>query len=249
MTGPVVPSAPPVVPAPAPADGSTAAAVAPPAVTPPPAAAPVSADAAAVAKAAADAAAATAGAGKIEDLPEFAQKLINELRREAGDHRVKAQTAAEEAEKALTDRLATALGLKPENDPAKLLEQANATAAAKDAQLVGLQREVAARDAATTAGANPTLLLDSATFRTKLNDLNPTSTTFATELAALIATTIEAAPHLKAPGRAPGASGIEISGGSGEPVQITDPAVIKAMTPEQRVEALEKGHLRAYMAS
>lgn len=185
---------------------------------------------------------------EVKDLPEWAQNLIKDTRKEAGDYRTAAKTAADAATKELTDKLAEALGIKDPTDPAKLLEQAKASNEATTAELLGLKRQISARDAASKGGANAALLLDSASFRTALDALEPADKTFEANLERLVKTTLETQPHLKA-ARAAGASGVEMTGGSGEPTQITDPAVIKAMSAEERVDALNKGHLRAYMDS
>jgi hypothetical protein len=155
-------------------------------------------------------------AEKVEDLPEWAQKAIREARKEAGDHRVAARTAAEEAQKALTDKLAVALGLKPDaaTDPAAL------TASLTQAQQSALQaaRELAVFKAASTAGADPSKLLDRASFLTSIAGIDPSD-------GAAIKTAIDAAvaadQTLKA-ARAAGASTVDTPGGPGEQGQITE---------------------------
>jgi hypothetical protein len=172
--------------------------------------------------------------GKVESLDAGVQKIIADLRKEAGDHRVAAKTAGEAATKDLTERLAVALGLKPDaaTDPATLT--ASLTAAQQSAK--GAARELAIFKAASASGADPSKLLDSNTFTTSVAGLDPTDSTAIT---AAIEAAVAANPLLKTT-RAVGASGIEL-GGSGDS-QITE-AQLAQMTPEQVVLARKEGRL------
>lgn len=167
-------------------------------------------------------------ATKVEELPDWAQKMIADTRKGEAAQRVKlretetSMTAAQEAAaKAETDRQATldaiakALGLKPEDtppDPAQLAEQlAAAQAAADKAKTEG--QETAAQEAAARRqvevqlavyrnagkhGGDSDALLDSATFLNAVADLDPKASDFAALLGTAITTAIEANPRLKA---------------------------------------------------
>lgn len=153
-------------------------------------------------------------AGKVEDLPDWAQKIIADTRKEAGDARVAGKAAAEEAQKALTQSIGKALGLVKDDeqtDPAKLTEQLTATQS--ENKLLKIER--AAEKAARKAGADVEALLDSRTFATKLGGLDHAADDFASKLDALVKETVDANPKLKAT-QAAAASGAEFSGGSGE---------------------------------
>lgn len=211
-----------------------APAAAAPVPTPPPAAAPA-APAAPAGPAAPDAA-----AEKVEDLPEWAQKVIRDARKEAGDHRTAAKTAAEQAQKDFSEKIAVALGLKPDaaTDPAAL----TASLQKEQAERLKAARELAVFKASATAGADPSKLLDRASFLTSIAGIDPSD-------GAAIKTAIEAAiaadQTLKA-ARAAGASTVETPGGTGEQGQITE-AQLAQMTPEQIAEAFDKGLLKSLL--
>lgn len=165
---------------------------------------------------------------KVEDLPEWAQKLIKDTRKEAGDHRTAANT-----EKQRVAAILAAAGIKPDDeDPVKVAERSTAEAASA-------KRELAVFKGAAAVGADPSKLLDRASFLTSIAGIDPTD-------GAAIKTAIEAAvtadATLKA-ARAAGASTVETPGGTGEQGQITD-AQLAQMTPEQIAEAYEKGLLK-----
>jgi len=174
-------------------------------------------------------------AQSVAELPEWAQKLITDVRGEAAKYRTEAKTAAENVSKDLTDRFAKALGLKEEAaDPevlTKSLTEAQDTAA-KSA------RELAIFKAAANAGADPNRLLDSNSFMSSVAGLDPSDG--AAVLAAINAATA-ANPTLKAV-QAAAASGTEL-GGSGETGQITEQQ-LAAMTPEEKATALKAGKLQ-----
>jgi hypothetical protein len=168
----------------------------------------------------------------VEDL----QKELAKVRQEAAGHRVAAKTAADDAQKALTDRLAVALGLKPDAaaDPAAL------TASLTEAQTQAKQaaRELAIFKASAATGADPSRLLDSNSFMSSVAGLDPSDGAAVT---AAIQAAIAANPILKAV-QAAAASGTEL-GGSGETGQITEQQ-LAAMSPEEKVAALRAGKLQ-----
>lgn len=164
--------------------------------------------------------------GKIESLDPAAQKIIADLRKEAGENRVKAKTEADRVEAILK-----AAGIKPdEADPAEAAKAAAAEAAAA-------KRELAVFRAAADAGADPSRLLDSNTFLSSVAGLDPND---GAAISAAITAAVAANPLLKAT-QAAAASGSELAG-SQETGQITE-AQLAQMTPEQVNEALRKGQL------
>lgn len=187
----------------------------------------------------------TTAAEKVEDLPAWAQKIITDTRGEAAKYRNDAKTAADQATKDLGDKLAVALGLKPDaaTDPAaltQLAQQAQADARAASIKLAVYQ-------AAGANQGNPDALLDSTSFLAKVNTLDPASATFGTDVGEAIKAAVAANPTLKTV-RAAGQSTVDTSGGTGEQGQLTAEQ-IKRMTPQQIVEAKAKGLLRDYLAS
>ena len=182
----------------------------------------------------------TSTAEKVEDLPEWAQKRIKDLGQESGSYRIKAKEAAETAQKEFADKLAVALGLKPDaaQDPAALT--ASLTKAQQDA--LNSARELAVFKSASAAGADPAKLLDRASFLTSIAGIDPSD---GAAIKAAIDAAVTADQTLKAT-RAVGASTVETPGGPGEQGQITD-AQLAQMTPEQIAEAYEKGLLKSLL--
>ncbi len=181
-------------------------------------------------------AAATATAEKVEDLPSWAQKIITDTRKEAGDYRTAAKTAADNAQKDLTEKLAVALGLKPDAslDPAAL----TASLTAAQSKATQSARELAIFKAAAATGADPSRLLDSNSFMSSVNGLDPSD---GAAVSAAITAAVAANPNLKAV-LAAAASGTEL-GGTGETGQITE-AQLAQMSPEEKVTALKAGKLQ-----
>ncbi|UFS59480.1 hypothetical protein [Subtercola endophyticus] len=165
---------------------------------------------------------------KVEDLPVWAQKIITDTRAEAASHRTKATTLEQQKQAILV-----AAGIKAdEADPVEVAKTSKAEAAAA-------RRELAVFKSAAAIGADPTKLLDRASFLTSINGIDPSD-------GAALKTAIEAAVNadstLKA-ARAAGASAIDTPAGSGEVGQITE-AQLAQMTPEQISEAYDKGLLK-----
>lgn len=179
-----------------------------------------------------------AEAQNVEQLPAWAQKIIADTRKEAGDYRTAAKTAADDAAKTLSAQLAKALGLAKDDDtpdPAALTQQL--TTAQQEA--ADRARELAIYKAAGAHGADPAKLLDSNSFMTSVKGLDPAD---GDAVANAIKAAVTANQSLKA-ARAAGASGVELAGGTGEQGQITEQQ-LKTMTPEQIVQAQAKGLLR-----
>lgn len=175
---------------------------------------------------------------KVEDLPSWAQKIITDTRSEAAKYRTGAQTAAQQAEQALTDKLAVALGLKPDAkvDPAALT--ASLTQAQQDARTKSIQ--LAVYKAAGANGANPDALLDSNTFLASVKDLDPSAADFQSQIGGAIKTAVAANTTLKQV-RAAAPSTTDNPGG--EPGLITEQQ-LKSMSPEQVEKAFREGKLK-----
>ena len=170
------------------------------------------------------------------DDPAAARAEIEKLRKQNGDDRILAKkTAADEARNELLQKLGLTKEGEAQPDPAALAQRiADADKAQADTA-----RQLAIYKAATAAGADPAKLLDSNSFMTSVQGLDPTD---GAAVAAAITAAVTANASLKA-ARAAGASGIEQTGGTGEQGQITE-AQLKTMTPNQIVAAQEKGLLR-----
>jgi hypothetical protein len=144
--------------------------------------------------------------GKIESLPADAQKIIKDLRAEAGDKRTKASSAEQQL-------LAIQKALNPDSDakkadPAELTQQLTAQqATARQAQT-----ELAVYKAASKHGADADALLDSRAFLAKIAELDPSKTA---DIEKAIKDAVTDNPKLKTV-QAAGASGANFSGGSGE---------------------------------
>lgn len=166
----------------------------------------------------------------VASLPDWAQKIIRDTRAEAANHRTKATTAAQDAEKAFADRIAIAAGLKPDAaaDPAALTQQlTSAQKAARDASV-----QLAIFKAAGKHQANPDALLDSNTFLANVNALDPSSSDFPTQVSEAIKAAVTQNPTAFRIAQAAGASAADHAGGSGESAQITESQLASA-SPEQ----------------
>lgn len=173
------------------------------------------------------------GDWKIDDLPSGAQKLIADLRKEAGTRRTEAAEARklrEAAEKKAADgddRFAkathafmTALGLTPEPDePERSPEELLGDVTQKYQHT---RVELAVYRAAAAHEADPDALLDSRAFLTKALALDPGADEFDQAIAAAIAEAVDGNPKLRsepvfqAPAQVP--SGGDFGGGSAEPL-------------------------------
>lgn len=183
-------------------------------------------------------AAATGGTdapGKVEDLPSWAQKIISDTRSEAAKYRTGTETAAKNAEKALTDRLAVALGLKEDasKDPAALTESLTKAQEAQKATERRLAVFTAAADTKQAAA-----LLNRNDFTSSIDGLDPSDSA---AFAAAVKAAVEADPTLKA-ARAAGASTADTPGGSGEGQPITE-AQLARMSNKEIADAHAAGKL------
>jgi hypothetical protein len=196
-----------------------------------------------------------------KELPDWAQKIVSKARDEAAEWRVKAQTAADEAEtrhQTMLDGIAKALGLKPEEvtpeqlaaerDAAKAsAEQAATRARQSDVRLAVLQQAFAAQ-------ADGNALLDSVGFLRTVDALDPTASDFGDRVKDAIAAAVEINPRYKIdagppappprpqpqiPASGPGQGFTSPAPG---PRQWTDEDVARA-SPSQLTEALDAGLL------
>ncbi|MFC7860700.1 hypothetical protein ACFQ9D_12020 [Arthrobacter koreensis] len=155
--------------------------------------------------------------GKVESLPADAQRIIADLRKEAGDERVAAKTLAA-IQKAL-------------NPDAKGDEKPDAAALTKalterEADAKQAKTELAVYRLAGKNGADPDALLDSRGFLAKLADLDPSDTAKITKA---ITDAVKDNPKLKAV-LAAGASGADLTGGSGEKRNRSNVTLDSALT-------------------
>ncbi|HEY9409334.1 MAG TPA: hypothetical protein VIQ30_22625 [Pseudonocardia sp.] len=155
-------------------------------------------------------------AGKVEDLPAWAQRALADARSDAGKARTTAkQQAAEEARQQMAQEIGKALGLvkgddKP--DPAKLAaDLAEQQTAARQASV-----ELAVFKSAVPAGADPAALLDSRDFLAKIAKLDPSTDGFDKALTAAVTAAVKENPQKFKATQAAAASGAEFTGGSGE---------------------------------
>jgi|GEM_PF-1531256 len=169
-------------------------------------------------------------AERVEDLPPWAQKRIKDLAKEAGDHRIKAKTAATEA-KEINERLAgfldgfaKVLGLAEDEEKPLTPEQmtaqiADLTRNGEDlaSKLRAARVELAAWRTGSAHDADTRELLDSRDFFGRITGLDPDAEEFPGQLSELIKTAVESNPAkfrlaaARAAQQAP--SGGEFSGG------------------------------------
>lgn len=166
-----------------------------------------------------------AGAEKVEDLPDWAQKLLKDTRGEAAENRTKA-TAAEKQLTAQLDGIAKALGLKGEDktDPAELAKQLDQQRAAARTSAI----ELAVYRTAGKHQGDPDALLDSRGFLAKLTDLDPTAKDFAAKVDTAIKEAVASNTKLKV--QAAGSSSADHgAGGSGEGTKRTPKSLTDAV--------------------
>lgn len=232
---PEAPPAPPADPAPQPPD-PTVQPPAQPAAAPDPAGQP-------------PADPAQPAAESVDQLPAWAQKTIAETRREAAAARTKAKELGDAQATRDTQHaeqmagIARALGLAPEETTPEQLtaqrDQARADAAANAASARATQVELAVFRAAHQAGVNASALLDSRTFVSTLDGLDPSSEGFAQVVADKIAAAVETNPAWKAqvpvpavPATAPAAPPPLAPPAPAPPEQGVQPPAVPASGPQ-----------------
>lgn len=155
---------------------------------------------------------------RVEDLPDWAQKLIRDTRQEAAAQRT-GKSQVEQERQAMLDGIAQALGLKKDDappDPAKLQEllaQRQASIEQLNAQVRERAVEVEAFRAAAKAGADGSRLLDSRSFLAEVGKLDPAAGDFTARLDGAVQAALTANPGLRLVQiPTPGQAGIGASG-------------------------------------
>lgn len=138
------------------------------------------------------------GGQQVEDLPDWAQKIIKDARDDAAKARVNAkQSAADEARKALTNDIAKALGIVTDDTPAEdqlTPEQLRDLLAGERSTAKMARVELAVyRTAQGGANFNAAALLDSRAFLDSIKDIDPSDNE---ALATKIAEAVQAQPWL-----------------------------------------------------
>ncbi|MEV0236880.1 hypothetical protein [Nonomuraea sp. NPDC050786] len=164
---------------------------------------------------------------KVEQLPDWAQKIVRDARKEAGDYRAALKQAQKDAEDAakkagpspeeitakvredFAQQIGKALGLVTEEEqqltPEQVIEKLTAekeqTAKERDEERELRRRErleAGVLRASGKLGADSEALLDSRTFLRKIRDLDPDADDFAAKLGDLIQLAIDENPKYKA---------------------------------------------------
>jgi hypothetical protein len=176
-----------------------------------------------------------APAQKVEDLPDWAQTLVRDLRAENASARTNAkQTAAQEARDSIATEIGKALGLIKDDAGAPSVDDlTNQVKASNDAARQA-QIELAVYRGATQHDGDPAALLDSRAFLAKVTDLDPTSTDFTTKIGEAIKEQVDTNPKLKASGPAPSRSGGEMGGKQEQPTGQS-PAELAALIRKNRI--------------
>lgn len=150
------------------------------------------------------------------------EKELADTRKEASKDRTAAkQQAADDAVKALTEKLGKALGLVKEDgppDPAKLAEavaQKDNTIAERDSTIRAKDVELSVWARADKLNAKASALLDSRSFLKAIADLDPSAKGYTTALDDAIKTAVKDNPSFAA-AQSAGKSGGDLSSGSGE---------------------------------
>ncbi|MFF9844621.1 hypothetical protein [Streptomyces sp. NPDC013740] len=166
---------------------------------------------------------------------------VDGLRKEAAQWRTKLRES-EQAQEArftgLMDQLKAA-GIKLGDKPDAEQLQASLTAAQSERREALLR--AALYETASEHGANPSALRDSVSFLDSIREIDPTDTA---ALVAAAKAALTANPSLSAAPAGPARGGADLSGGGGnDPRQLTEDDLSR-MTPEEIVEAQDKGLLR-----
>lgn len=200
-------------------------------------------------------------ASSVEELPAWAQKNLTELRAEAAANRVKAKETADalaafQADQAKQrDALAKAFGLAGDEPPTaeQLTERLTASNAERDAERKRAQQaavELAVLRAAATQQVDGNTLLDSRTFVSALDGLDPTAPDFGQKVTDAVNAAAEQNPRYKVAPAAPAPpeppaipkSGAEFGAPPQGPRQWTEEDVQRS-SPSQLQDAINKGLL------
>lgn len=141
--------------------------------------------------------------GKVESLPSDAQKIIADLRKEAGDERVAKKTL---------DAILKAINPDAKDGEKPSAEDLTKALTERESDAKQARTELAVFRAAAKQGADADALLDSRSFLAKLKDIDPSKTA---DVEKAIKDAVTANPKLKV-ARAAGTSGADFTGGTGE---------------------------------
>lgn len=186
----------------------------------------------------------------VANLPANLQKMIADLRQEAGSHR-QGKTAAEKAVADAAQKhsaVLAALGINADGstaaDPATAAAQLSERATQAEDRAWGATVKLNVFERATELGADPKGLLDSIAFVDSLDDLTdvePSGPLYLAALDAKINAWMAANPSKGKP--AGGRSGGEFAGGSGAGVPVSE-AQLAQMSNAEKVQALREGKLQ-----
>lgn len=149
----------------------------------------------------------------LDQFPAEIRDYIAELRKESGDNRIKAKTAAEAAEQQKQEWLtnfAKAIGLMTDESPGEAEVPPEQRVAQLADQLTSAQNdhkalavELAIFKGAAEHSADPSKITDSRRFMNSVKDLDPASADFESKLAAAIGAAVANDPALKVVGPTP----------------------------------------------
>lgn len=181
--------------------------------------------------------------GKVESLDPKVQKMITDLRKEAGDSRT-AKNAESERVKAILKAAGIDVG---DEDPVKAAENSARERDEARAEARVLKVERAVEKAARTAGADEDLLTAVLAHQGHLAKLDPTAADFTAALDALVKAAVDSNPKLKT-GRVPVPSSVDHAGGSGEGAHDLDAQIADATKNRDFVRAISLKRQKAYGA-
>ncbi|MEV4245235.1 hypothetical protein AB0J63_17690 [Streptosporangium canum] len=173
----------------------------------------------------------TGSEGDVASLPDFAQKLIRDLRTEAASSRTNAkQQAAQEARQDLAQQIGKALGLVKDDQPADPAQLANQIGDLSG-QNKALTTELAVYKAAAKVGADAGKLTDSRAFLAQLDKLDPSAEGFTSKLSDAIKKALADNPQYRTDGQAPAPRGGSEPpgrpGAAGKAANLTDAITAK----------------------
>lgn len=178
----------------------------------------------------------------VESLPDWAQKLIRDTRREAAGYRTSRDEAATAARNEAIQRVAQAFGIDEEKTPQLDELTAQLTKAQTDARIADVTNR-AIRAASAKGGIDVDGMLDSVMVTTKLAGLDPTAATFETDLASIIADAATRYPVRSA--STASTTGPPVTG-QPQTGQLTLDDV-KGMSPDEIATAVKEGRLKGLL--
>lgn len=173
--------------------------------------------------------------GTVDDLPDWAQREIRNLRGESAQQRTARQQAETQAQQQADERTrailkAAGIETSDDEDPQQAAEKDRQAREAAEQEARSARVELAVHRAAPGKNADPARLLNTNSFHERVKDLDPTD---GDALAAAIEDEVKANPYLAAT-QAAARSSADFTGGSGDGA-ITQEK-FDAMTMQQRQE-------------